>query len=79
MNKIFIWTSSRYILACGSCKPKQSAYKAAYEPAKAKESTSPVEAVKMRKNMPLLCTNQVQQMKPVRKRLLLFREKMHQD
>jgi lipoprotein len=33
------------ILALGSCKPKQSAYKAAYEQAKEKETTAPVEAI----------------------------------
>ena len=33
------------VLALGSCKPKQSAYKAAYEQAKEKESTAPVEVV----------------------------------
>lgn len=33
------------ILAFGSCKPKQSAYKAAYEQAKEKETTAPVEVV----------------------------------
>lgn len=33
------------VLAFGSCKPKQSAYKAAYEQAKDKESTAPVEVV----------------------------------
>ncbi|MCC8144735.1 MAG: SPOR domain-containing protein, partial [Tannerellaceae bacterium] len=33
------------VLAFGSCKPKQSAYKAAYEQAKEKESTAPVEAI----------------------------------
>lgn len=32
------------VLAFGSCKPKQSAYKAAYEQAKEKKSTAPVEA-----------------------------------
>lgn len=32
------------VLAFGSCKPKQSAYKAAYEQAKEKETTAPVEA-----------------------------------
>ena len=33
------------VLALGSCKPKQSAYKAAYEQAKEKEQTAPVEVV----------------------------------
>ena len=33
------------VLALGSCKPKQSAYKAAYEQAKEKESTAPVEVI----------------------------------
>ena len=33
------------ILSFGSCKPKQSAYKAAYEQAKEKETTAPVEVV----------------------------------
>ena len=33
------------LLAFGSCKPKQSAYKAAYEQAKEKETTAPVEVV----------------------------------
>lgn len=46
MNKILLLGAAvGMILAFGSCKPKQSAYKAAYEQAKAKESTSPVEAV----------------------------------
>ena len=31
-----------FLLAFGSCKPKQSAYKAAYEQAKEKETTAPV-------------------------------------
>ena len=33
------------VLSLGSCKPKQSAYKAAYEQAKATESAAPVEEV----------------------------------
>ena len=33
------------VLALGSCKTKQSAYKAAYEQAKEKETTAPVEVV----------------------------------
>lgn len=33
------------IVTFGSCKPKQSAYKAAYEQAKERESTAPVEVV----------------------------------
>jgi Cell division protein len=45
MNKIWLLGASMcMILAFGSCKPKQSAYKAAYEQAKEKETTAPVEA-----------------------------------
>ncbi len=44
MNKIWLLGASFcMVLAFGSCKPKQSAYKAAYEQAKAKETTAPVE------------------------------------
>ena len=46
MNKILLLGASLcMILAFGSCKPKQSAYKAAYEQAKEKETTAPVETV----------------------------------
>ena len=46
MNKIWLFGASIcMVLALGSCKPKQSAYKAAYEQAKEKESTVPVEVV----------------------------------
>ena len=46
MNKIWLFGASIcMVLALGSCKPKQSAYKAAYEQAKEKESTAPVEMV----------------------------------
>lgn len=47
MNKIWLFGAAfSMILAFGSCKPKQSAYKAAYEQAKEKESTAaPVEVV----------------------------------
>lgn len=47
MNKIWLFGASIcMVLAFGSCKPKQSAYKAAYEQAKEKESTTaPVEVV----------------------------------
>lgn len=46
MNKIWLFGASIcMILAFGSCKPKQSAYKAAYEQAKEKETTAPVEVV----------------------------------
>ena len=46
MNKIWLFGASIcMVLALGSCKPKQSAYKAAYEQAKEKESTAPVEEV----------------------------------
>lgn len=44
MNKIWLFGASIcMVLALGSCKPKQSAYKAAYEQAKDKESTAPIE------------------------------------
>lgn len=44
MNKIWLLGATIcMVLAFGSCKPKQSAYKAAYEQAKAKETTAPVE------------------------------------
>lgn len=43
MNKILLYTiAAATILALGSCKAKQSAYKAAYEQAKDREMTSPV-------------------------------------
>ncbi len=46
MNKIWLFGASIcMILSFGSCKPKQSAYKAAYEQAKEKETTAPVEVV----------------------------------
>ena len=46
MNKIWLFGASLcMVLALGSCKPKQSAYKAAYEQAKEKETTAPVEVV----------------------------------
>ncbi|HIX85936.1 MAG TPA: SPOR domain-containing protein [Candidatus Parabacteroides intestinigallinarum] len=46
MNKIWLMGAAVcMIVAFGSCKPKQSAYKAAYEQAKEKESTAPVEVV----------------------------------
>ncbi len=46
MNKIWLFGASVcMVLALGSCKPKQSAYKAAYEQAKEKESTAPVEVI----------------------------------
>ena len=46
MNKIWLFGAAVcMVLALGSCKPKQSAYKAAYEQAKEKESTAPVEVV----------------------------------
>lgn len=46
MNKIWLFGAAiSMILAFGSCKPKQSAYKAAYEQAKDKESTAPVEVI----------------------------------
>lgn len=44
MNKIWLLGATMcMVLAFGSCKPKQSAYKAAYEQAKEKETTAPVE------------------------------------
>lgn len=44
MNKIWLLGATVcMVLAFGSCKPKQSAYKAAYEQAKEKETTAPVE------------------------------------
>ena len=46
MNKIWLFGAAVcMVLALGSCKPKQSAYKAAYEQAKEKESTAPVAVV----------------------------------
>ena len=43
MNKIWLMAATVcFVLAFGSCKPKQSAYKAAYEQAKEKETTAPV-------------------------------------
>jgi len=46
MNKIWLFGAAvSMVLAFGSCKPKQSAYKAAYEQAKEKESTAPVVVV----------------------------------
>lgn len=46
MNKIWLFGAAiSMVFAFGSCKPKQSAYKAAYEQAKVKESTAPVETV----------------------------------
>lgn len=46
MNRIWLFGAAiSMVLAFGSCKPKQSAYKAAYEQAKDKESTAPVEVV----------------------------------
>lgn len=43
MNKIWLLAATAcFLLAFGSCKPKQSAYKAAYEQAKEKETTAPV-------------------------------------
>ena len=46
MNKIWLFGAAVcMVLALGSFKPKQSAYKAAYEQAKEKESTAPVEVV----------------------------------
>ena len=46
MNKIWLLGAAACIaLSLGSCKPKQSAYKAAYEQAKEKETTAPVEEV----------------------------------
>ncbi|MDH6357578.1 SPOR domain-containing protein [Parabacteroides sp. PF5-9] len=46
MNKIWLFGAALgLIFAFGSCKPKQSAYRAAYEQAKEKESTGPVEVI----------------------------------
>lgn len=43
MNKIWLFGAAfSLVLAFGSCKPKQSAYKAAYEQAKEKEMSEPV-------------------------------------
>lgn len=43
MNKIVLFAATAcFLLTFGSCKPKQSAYKAAYEQAKEKETTAPV-------------------------------------
>lgn len=43
MNKIWLFGAAiSMVLAFGSCKPKQSAYKAAYEQAKEKEMSAPV-------------------------------------
>ena len=43
MNKIWLFAATAcFVLAFGSCKPKQSAYKAAYEQAKEKETQAPV-------------------------------------
>lgn len=43
MNKIWLFGAAiSMVLAFGSCKPKQSAYKAAYEQAKEKEMAAPV-------------------------------------
>lgn len=44
MNKIWLLGAVLFaLLAFGSCKPKQSAYRAAYEQAKENESATPVE------------------------------------
>lgn len=44
MNKIWLLGASAcMILAFGSCKPKQSAYRAAYEQAKEREATAPTQ------------------------------------
>ena len=46
MNKIWLMGAAVcMLLAFGSCKPKQSAYKTAYEQAREKETTTPVEVV----------------------------------
>ncbi len=46
MNKIWLFGAAIcMVVAFGSCKPKQSAYKAAYEQAKEKESTAPVQVI----------------------------------
>ena len=58
MNKIWLFGATMcMILAFGSCKPKQSAYKAAYEQAKEKETTAPVETY----------TNDTEEVAPVSK------------
>lgn len=45
MNKIWLLAATAcFVLAFGSCKSKQSAYKAAYEQAKEKEASAPVTA-----------------------------------
>jgi len=45
MNRIWLFgAATLLVLSLGSCKPKQSAYKAAYEQAKSKETTAPVTA-----------------------------------
>ncbi|MDR1980304.1 MAG: SPOR domain-containing protein [Tannerellaceae bacterium] len=45
MNKIWLFgTAICMVFAFVSCKPKQSAYKAAYEQAKVREADAPVEA-----------------------------------
>ena len=72
MNKIWLFGAAVcMVLALGSCKPKQSAYKAAYEQAKEKESTAPVEVVEQEE--------EVVEVAPVSKprtlRLPLVREK----
>ena len=42
MNKIVLFAATAcFLLTFGSCKPKQSAYKAAYEQAKEKDTTAP--------------------------------------
>ncbi|MDL2266349.1 SPOR domain-containing protein [Parabacteroides sp. OttesenSCG-928-G07] len=44
MNKIWLLGASAcMIIAFGSCKPKQSAYRAAYEQAKEREATAPTQ------------------------------------
>ena len=54
MNKIWLFGAAVcMVLALGSCKPKQSAYKAAYEQAKEKESTAPVEVVEQEEEVVL--------------------------
>ncbi|MDH6534291.1 SPOR domain-containing protein [Parabacteroides sp. 52] len=46
MNKIWLFGAAiSMVFAFGSCKPKQSAYKAAYEQAKEREMSAPVEVV----------------------------------
>ena len=57
MNKIWLFGAAVcMVLALGSCKPKQSAYKAAYEQAKEKESTAPVEVVEQEEGRSCLKT-----------------------